>query len=71
MITSEELDRMMVEIGTGIPWGDPRTRIPQTEEHRLKWERIAEQMRDIQRRGRTVEIPGEIPDLNTYIPGTV
>lgn len=71
MITSEELNRMMVEISMGLAYGDRRSKIPRSPEHRRQWQRLQQQMDDIERRGHSIDIPHEIPDLNEYTPGTV
>ena len=66
---SDELNRMMVEIGAGWEWGDPRSKVPQTPEHEASWGRLKVQMREIADQGGIVEIPGEFPDLSDYKPG--
>lgn len=71
MITSEELNRMMVEISMGMRYGDRRSKIPRSPEHRRQWQRLAQQMDEIERRGHSIEIPHEIPDLTDYVPGTI
>lgn len=71
MVPVEDLERMTVEITLGWQWGDPRTRVPDTPEHREKWERLAQQVADITARGNIVEIPNEWPDLDDYEPGTI
>jgi len=71
MITSDDVNRMMIEIGAGLPWGDRRSQVPRTAEHRAEWETIERQMRAIRRRGRIVDIPAEIPDPTGFEPGTI
>ena len=71
MVPSDDLERMTVEITLGWPWGDPRTRVPDTPEHREAWDRLAQQVTEIAARGNIVELPNEWPDLDDYEPGTV
>lgn len=71
MITTDELNQMMIEIAAGYNWGDVRSELPNTPEHRDTWEEIAREMRAIRRRGRLVDIPAEIPDSSTFTPGTI
>ena len=58
MVPVEDLERMTIEITLGWSWGDPRTRVPDTSEHREKWERLVKQVADIKARGRIVDLPG-------------
>ena len=71
MVPSDDLERMTVEITLGWPWGDPRTRVPDTPEHREAWDRLAQQVTEIAARGNIVELPNEWPALDDYEPGTV
>lgn len=71
MVPVDDLERMTIEITLGWKWGDPRTRVPDTPEHREKWERLVQQVADITARGHIVEIPNEWPDLGDYEPGTI
>ena len=59
MVPSDDLERMTVEITLGWSWGDPRTRVPDTAEHRQTWDRLAKQVADIASRGNIVEIRDE------------
>ena len=59
MVPVEDLERMTIEITLGWSWGDPRTRVPDTPEHREKWERLAKQVADITARGYIVDLPGD------------
>lgn len=59
MVYADELNRMQVEIGLGWDWGHPDTRVPQTDEHRAAWQRLAEQIREIEAHGHEVQIPNE------------
>ena len=59
MVPSDEVERMTVEITLGWSWGDPRTRVPNTAEHRQTWDRLAKQVADIASRGNIVEIRDE------------
>lgn len=53
------LNRMMVEIVYGWEWGDPRSQVPQDEEHHTQWDRLVEQIAEIRREGYEVQIPNE------------
>lgn len=66
MVPSDDLERMTVEITLGWSWGDPRSRVPNTPEHRQAWDRLARQVADIAARGNIVETPHEWPDLDDY-----
>ena len=59
MVPVEDLERMTIEITLGWEWGDPRSRVPNTPEHREKWARLAKQVADITARGRIVDLPGD------------
>jgi hypothetical protein len=65
--TSEQLNRMMVEISAGWKYGDPRSQLPKSPEMEAKWKRIARQMKEIADKGGIVEIPGEWPDLTGFV----
>tara|TARA_Y100001951_G_C11265609_1_gene255304 strand:- start:1052 stop:1276 length:225 start_codon:yes stop_codon:yes gene_type:complete len=71
MPTSEELNRMMVEIAAGWEYGDPRSEVPKSAEIEASWGRLKGQMAEIERQGGIVEIPGEIPDITGYERGVV
>ena len=71
MITTDELNQMMVEIAAGFEWGDSRSRVSNTPEHEQTWNEIAGQMRAIRRRGRVVDIPAEIPESSVFVPGMI
>lgn len=58
MVPVEDLERMTIEIALGWSWGDSRSRVPDTPEHREKWERLVKQVADIKTRGRIVDLPG-------------
>ncbi len=68
MPTSEELNRMVVEISAGWEYGDPRSKVPQSAEIEASWMRLKQQMDEIAAQGGIVEIPGEFPDLTGYEP---
>lgn len=61
MPDTEVLNRMLMEILGGFAWGDPRSKMPDTDENRAGWEELAGEVADMQARGITVEIPHEIP----------
>ena len=69
--TSEELNRMVLEIGAGWEYGDPRSEIPKSPEAEASWGLLKEQMKEIADMGGIVEIPGEIPDITGYERGVV
>jgi len=71
MISSDELNRMVIEISLGWKWQDPRSRIPNTPEHELCWGRLEREIEEIHARGHVVEIPNEWPDLTDYEPGSI
>jgi len=60
--TSDELNRMMVEIAAGYKYGDPRSRLPKRQSFKLTWRRLAAQMAEMEANGIQIEIPAEIPD---------
>ena len=45
----------------GWEWQDPRSRVPNSEEHKLSWKRLEIQMAAIAERGHFIELPFEIP----------
>jgi len=71
ILTTEELNRMVIEISLGWKWQDPRTRVPNTTEHALCWGRLEREIEEIHARGHVVEIPNEWPDLTDYEPGSI
>ena len=66
MPDSDELARMMVEISAGWEWGDPRSEVLQTPEHKAKWGRLKVQMKEIADKGGIVDIPSGFPDLTGH-----
>ena len=68
MVSSDDLERMTVEITLGWSWGDPRSRVPDTPEHREAWDRLGREVAEITERGYIVEIPTEWPDLDDDEP---
>ena len=71
MVDPDMLNRMTTEITLGYTWGDPRSRVPQTEEHHQAWQRLKQQVTEIKARGHIVEVPHDWPDLDDYTPGTI
>ena len=71
ILTTEELNRMVIEISLGWKWQDLRTRIPNTPEHALCWGRLEREIEEIHARGHVVGIPNEWPDLTDYEPGSI
>ena len=71
MVDPDMLNRMTTEITLGYTWGDPRSRVPQTEEHHQAWLRLEQQVTEIKARGHIVDIPHDWPDLDDYTPGTI
>jgi len=59
MPDSEQLNRMMVEIGAGYEYGDPRSRLPKSRTFELTYRRIAAEMAEMKERGIAIEIPPE------------
>lgn len=47
IVPFDELERIAVEIALGWSWGDPRTRVPDTTEHRDAWTRIDQLVDDL------------------------
>jgi len=70
MLTTDDLNRMVIEISLGWNWQDPRSRIPNTPEHQQNWHRLEQEIAEIRARGHAVEIPDEWPDLTDYEPGS-
>ena len=66
MLDSDELARMMVEISAGWEWGDPRSEVLQTPEHKAKWGRLKVQMKEIADKGGIVDIPSGFPELTGH-----
>jgi hypothetical protein len=56
-VTDDELVRICLEVVAGLRWGDPRSQVPQTDEHRASWERIAEQVEALMAEGITIDLP--------------
>ena len=71
MISSDELNRMVIEISLGWKWQDPRSRIPNTPEHKQSWQRLETEIAEIEAKGHMVELPHEWPDLTDYEPGSI
>ena len=68
MVEPDMLNRMTTEITLGYTWGDPRSRVSQTEEHHQAWLRLEQQVTEIKARGHIVDIPHDWPDLDDYTP---
>jgi hypothetical protein len=51
------MNRMSLEIVLGIPWGDERSRIEQTDENREMWEGMEEDIARIKADGMVVALP--------------
>jgi hypothetical protein len=71
ILTTDELNRIVIEISLGWKWQDPRTRVSKTAEHEQCWQRLEREIAEIHARGHTVEIPNEWPDLTDYEPGSI
>ena len=71
MVDLDMLNRMTTEITLGYLWGDSRSRVPQTDEHRQAWLRLEKEIAEIKAQGHIVDIPHDWPDLNDYTPGTI
>ena len=61
MVTCDEVIQMAHEITLGYAWGDPRSRTPDTPEHRASWDALVVEIAAIKARGHIVELPFEIP----------
>ncbi len=59
-MTTDTLIRMQLEVITGKAWGDPGTEVPQTPENHAAWDRMAEELRDMEAKGIVAEIPFEL-----------
>ncbi|GIT00816.1 MAG: hypothetical protein CM1200mP26_25280 [Acidimicrobiales bacterium] len=66
MPDSDELARMMLEISAGWEWGEPRSEVPQTPEHKASWDRLKVEMKEIADMGGIVDIPSGFPDLSSH-----
>lgn len=60
MPTVDELNAMQLEIMGGHDWGWAGTKVPQTEENRVIWERLAAEIADMKARGITPVFASEI-----------
>jgi hypothetical protein len=55
---------MTIEIESGLEWGDSRSQIPQTAEHRAAWGRLADQIEAMHAAGQSVDVEPEVPDID-------
>ncbi|MEQ1700652.1 MAG: hypothetical protein ABMA25_11095 [Ilumatobacteraceae bacterium] len=55
-VTSEDLNRMTVEVSMGGTWGAFGTRVPDTVQHHAAWIAIGAQIAEIRRAGLTVDV---------------
>ncbi len=67
-LTSDEMERMMIEIAQGLP-PERSSLAPLTGRQRGFWEIHEKELLAAQAAGLTFEIPSEWPDLSTYVEG--
>ena len=56
VVTSADLDNMLVEICGGMSWGSARSGVPRTHEHHSAWKQLADDIAEIHALGGTVEL---------------
>jgi hypothetical protein len=69
-VGTDRMHRMLVEVARGVS-PDETVLAPLTAEERDLWVTFEGNLRDMQRRGRTLYIPNEWPDLDGYVKGEV
>jgi len=57
---------IQIEICLGLEWGDPNSKVEQTEENKATWERMERRTRIAEERGWIIEIPNELPDISDF-----
>jgi len=69
MLTTDELNRIMIEVSLGWSWQDPRTQVRDTAEHNHVWHHMELEIAGIISRGHAVELVNEWPDVPAIDPG--
>lgn len=59
---------IQIEICLGLEWGDPNSKVEQTEENKATWERIAHRTKIAGDKGWIIDIPNELPDISDFPP---
>jgi len=57
MASTETMWQIQKEIAMGYEWGNPESKVEQTEENRELWESLSAQTAEIAARGHVVDIP--------------
>jgi len=58
--------QVRIEISLGFEWGNPNSKIEQTERNKETWEQMAKRAKAAEERGWIVEIPNELPDISGF-----
>lgn len=58
--------QIQIELGLGFEWGNPNSKVEQTESNKATWERMAERYKTVAERGWVVEIPNDLPDISNF-----
>jgi len=64
-----ELDtaiQIQIELALGFEWGNPNSKVEQTEQNKETWERMSHWSKKAEERGWIVEIPNELPDISDF-----
>jgi hypothetical protein len=62
----ETVIQIQIEIALGFDWGNPNSKIEQTERNKETWEQMARRAKAAEERGWIVEIPNELPDISDF-----
>jgi len=58
--------QIQIELALGFEWGNPNSKVEQTEQNKETWERMSHWSKKIEERGWIVEIPNELPDISDF-----
>lgn len=58
--TAADLIRIQQEVMSGLEWGDPRSKVAQTDENRQAWEECARDVAAMTAKGTVIDLPHEL-----------
>jgi hypothetical protein len=66
MTDLETAIQIQIELALGFEWGNPNSKIQQTERNKETWEGMARRAKVAEERGWLIEIPNELPDISDF-----
>lgn len=66
MTDVETVIQIQIELALGFEWGNPNSKIEQTETNKETWERMERWTKIAEEKGWVVEIPAELPDISDF-----